>query len=221
MSKKPYIYKRIIAYVLDILIISVIATVVTIPFSNNKEYVEISKELTGIVDKYKKEEIKEDKYLKEVEEFNYKLTKANMPQTIAVVVVSVLYFVGFNYYYKGQTLGKKVMKLRIVGNDENKLSINNYIIRMLVVNPALSNIVTIILILTLSKEKYLMYEGKLSSVFGILYIICFIFALYRNDGKGLHDLLAGTIVIDDKEKNDQKEIKEAVIVSEKKDKEVK
>ena len=60
MSKKPYIHKRIIAYIVDILIISMIATLISIPFSNNEKYEEVSKKLYNITNKYKNEEIKEE-----------------------------------------------------------------------------------------------------------------------------------------------------------------
>ena len=104
------------------------------------------------------------------------------------------------------------MKLRIVSNNDDKVSINSYIIRTLIVNTTLSNLLTVILILTLSKEKYLIYESKFSAVFGVIYILCFVFALYRNDGKGLHDLLANTLVVNEKK---EQEIKDAIVINEK------
>ena len=145
------------------------------------------------------------------------MTKINVNQTIIIVIVSSLYFVLFNYYNKGQTIGKKLMKLRIVSTDESKVSINGYVIRVLVGGTVLSNLVTSILILTLSKENYLIYESKLSLVFSAIYLLCFVFALYRNDGRGLHDLLAGTIVINDKKEKDK--IEEAVVINEQVNKE--
>lgn len=226
MSNKPYIHKRIIAYFVDILIISIISTIISIPFSKSEDYQKVSKELHEITDKYKKEEINENEYLDMYENINYKLTKLSVNETIIIVVVSSLYFVLFNYYNNGQTLGKKLMKLRIVSSDNEKLSINNYVIRSLVVNTTLSNLITVVLILTLSKEKYLIYDSKFSAVFGLLYIICFCFILYRSDGKGLHDLLASTIVANEKDIiNENNEIKDAEIVikkdKKKRDKEVK
>ena len=233
MSKKPYIHKRLIAYFVDILIISFVSTILVMPFSNNDEYDKLVKELYEINDKYKQEQstsdeykdnvVTESEYLTIINDINYEMTKVNLPQTIVVIVVSILYYVLFNYYNKGQTIGKKLMKLRIVEKDGNDLTLNNYVIRMLVSNPALANIVTVILILTLSKEKYLIYESKFATVFGVIYILCFMFALYRNDGKGLHDLLAGTVVVNDKNINENNnDIKEGIIVKEEKnDKEVK
>jgi len=240
MSKKPYIHKRLIAYVIDILIISFVSSILAMPFTKNDEYEKLAKELYEITDKYKQEvktsneyndnvitsneitneDVISNEYLNAINDISYKMTKANLSQTIVVIIVSVLYYVLFNYYNKGQTIGKKIMKLRIIEKDGNDLNLNNYIIRMLVANPALANIVTIILILTLSKEEYLIYESKFSTVFGIIYILCFLFALYRSDGKGLHDLLAGTVVINDKIENNNI-IKEGVIVKEENDKEVK
>ena len=232
MSKKPYIHKRLIAYVVDIIIISFVSTILVMPFSKNDEYDKLVKELYEVNDKYKQKEsttnehkdnvITEGEYLTIINDINYKMTKVNLPQTIVVIIVSILYYVLFNYYNKGQTIGKKLMKLRFVEKNGNDLTLNNYVIRMLVSNPALANIVTVILILTLSKEKYLIYESKFATVFGVIYILCFIFALYRSDGKGLHDLLAGTIVVNDKDwVKDNKNISEAVVIKKKNDKEVK
>ena len=211
MNKKPYIHKRLIAYVIDIFIVAMISSIIIMPFSKNEEYTKKSNELYEVIEEFKNKEITEDKYLEQVNNINYELTKINVNQTIVIVIVSSLYFVLFNYYNKGQTLGKKLMKLRIVSIDDSKLSINGYVIRTLVGGTVLSNLVTVILVLTLSKENYLIYEDKLSLVFSVIYLLCFIFALYRNDGRGLHDLLAGTIVINDKKEN---EIQEADIVNE-------
>lgn len=226
MTKKPYILKRVIAYMVDILVIAIISSIVSLPFIDNEKYENLSNELMEVTDKYKDKEINAEEFSEDVERFNYEITKVNISQTIAIIIVLILYYVLFNYYNKGQTLGKKLMKLRIVNNDGDKVSINSYIIRMLTASPILSNLSTVVLIFTLSKEKFLIYDDKFSTVFGFVYITCLCFALYRNDGRGLHDLLASTIVVNENDiikEND--EIKEAVIVEEnnkkKKDKEVK
>jgi len=44
MSKKPYIHKRLIAYVIDILIISFVSSILAMPFTKNDEYEKLAKE---------------------------------------------------------------------------------------------------------------------------------------------------------------------------------
>ncbi len=216
MSKKPYIHKRIIAYFVDILIISMLSSILALPISNNNDTMDSYNELTSIVKKYQDKEITEEEYLTLYNDLNYDLTKSTVNETIIIAIVSILYFVVLNYYYNGQTFGKKLMKLKIVSNNDNKLSINNYLIRCLIVNTTLANIITAVLILTLSKEKYLLYEGKFSTVFGVIYILCFVFALYRNDGRGLHDLIANTKVVNASDEIENK-VLEAEVVSEQKE----
>ena len=51
----------------------------------------------------------------------------------------------------GQTLGKKIMKIQIVSSENKKLSMNNYLIRSLLVDSILMNIISIITILLMNK----------------------------------------------------------------------
>lgn len=202
MNKKPYIHKRITAYIIDIFIISIVSSILSLPFGKTEEY---NQKINELYDKTQNIVLTDNEYKEMLNDLNYDLTKINISQTIVISIVSLVYFVGFNYYKKGQTLGKRLMKLRIVSNDEMDISINNYLIRTLVGGITLSNITTVILILTMSKESYLIYESKFSTVFSIIYIACFSFAMIRNDGRGLHDLLAGTIVINDNNKIEKNE----------------
>jgi len=211
MIKKPYIYKRITAYFIDILLVAMISSAITMFFPSNDKYEASYSELMEIIEKRKNDEITEKEYVALYDEVNYDLSKNSVDTTIVIIAITLLYFVVYNYYSKGETIGKKLMKIKIVSNNDNKLTINNYLLRCLVANTALSNIVSVILILTLSKKNYILYSNKLSTAFSIIYVLCFVFILYRNDGRGLHDLLAGSIVINKKDE----EVKEAEIVSEK------
>lgn len=217
MKKKPMVHKRMIAYLVDILVVSVIASLISMFLPKNELYKENVKELSDVVIKYQNKEISEEEYLTLYDELNYHLSKNSVDTTIVIVIVTVLYFVLVNYYNDGQTIGKKLMKLKIVSNKESKLTINNYIIRCLICNTALSNVVSVILIMTLSKDNYLVYSNKISTAFSILYIICFVLILYRNDGRGLHDMLASSKVINAYDKEKEDDVKEAEVVLEKVD----
>ena len=212
MIKKPYIHKRIIAYVVDILIISMLASLVTMVFPKNDDYNTSLNELTSITKKYQNEEITTEEYYALYDDVNYDLTKNSVEMTIVIIAISLLYFVVYNYYNNGVTIGKRLMKIKIVSANDKELTINKYLFRTLIINSSLANIISTILLLSLSKNNYILYNNKLSTIFTVIYVLCFVFSVYRNDGRGLHDLIAGTKVIDIKNNDNKDLVKEAEVI---------
>ena len=66
-------------------------------------------------------------YNKDYEKQYYKLEKYNISYNIIYIIVVFSYFVGFNVITNGATLGKKLLKLRIVCNSTKFLNIVCYI----------------------------------------------------------------------------------------------
>ena len=91
---------------------------------------------------------------------------------------------------------------------------NNYLIRSLLVDSILINTISIVTILFLEKSSYLKVYDVISTIFGAVYVIIFAMILFRQDGRGLHDLLANTKVIS---LNDNKVLNEEPIKEEKKE----
>lgn len=212
-QSKPLVYKRAIAYLVDVFIIAMASSLITVFFPKNDAYEENLEELSMITQKYEEKAITETEFNSLYEDVNYELTKNSVDSTLVLVAITLLYFVLVNYYNDGVTIGKRLMKIKITSANEKKLTINNYLLRCLIVNSVLSNIISVVLIEFLSKEKYILYNEKISLVFSIVYVLCFIFALYRNDGRGLHDLLCNTKVV--KLENVKKEeVKEIEVVKE-------
>lgn len=221
--EKPYIYKRVIAFIIDTLIVTVLSGLLTIVFTNSDKYNEDNKKLLELTEKIVSEKQDQDKYMKEFNELNYDLTKDSIEVTIITIGVSIVYYSIMCYFCNGITLGKYILKLKITSANDKELNILNYFLRSLIVNSILSNIVIIILINTLSKESYINISGRVGNVFTILMIVSFIMMMYRDDGRGLHDLMGNTKVINIKDleekeevKEEPKEIEEATIVEEKK-----
>lgn len=218
-NKKPYIYKRVIAFIIDTLIVTIISGLLTIMFTNNEQYDADNKKLLELTKKMVSEKVDQDKYMEEFNEINYNLTKDSINVTIITIGISVIYYSIMCYFCQGITLGKYILKLKITSANDKPLNIFNYFLRSLIINSILSNIVTIILINTLSKESYINISGRVGNVFTVLMVVSFIMMMYRDDGRGLHDIIGNTKVISTKdleEKEEPKEIEEATIVEEKK-----
>lgn len=219
------VIKRFVAYAIDILIVSLISSLITSNTLINKDYkkyIETYEEYEEIVDKYEVdkgalddaleyEAITQDEYDVKLEElnetfdkdnvdYNYKLIKLSIVSTIVSILVILLYFVVIQYYFNGQTVGKKIMKLRVVSNSSKKLNILNYLIRSLILNSVLINTLSIVMVFVLSKGSYLIYN-EIIYVVNYLVETAIIFMMgFTKDNRGLQDYVANTKVIYEGEK---------------------
>ena len=218
--KKPYMYKRFIAYFIDLLAIALIAGSLAVIFNVSKKADKDTEKIFQVYEKYANKEITREEFVEEYNNTNYELTINSKEVTIITIAVTIIYYVIMCYFCHGITLGKYIMKIRIVSANERKLNILNYLLRSLIINSILSNLVSLILVSTLSKDSYISISSKISNGFTIIMVISFIFMMYRDDGRGLHDLISNTKVIDLKKdkKEETEKIEEATIVSEEKEK---
>ena len=211
---KPVSYKRILAYLIDIFIVICIATILTIFIPVSEEYTNQMNELNAVLEDYSSGDISETEYLEKFNDISYIVNKESVQVSIVSVVLSTIYFVVLAYYMNGQTFGKKIMKIQVVSANSKKLTMNNYLIRSLIVDSILMNAISIIAILFLEKSSYLKVYDVTSTIFGAIYVVIFAMILFRQDGRGLHDLLANTKVIS---LNDNKVLNEEPIKEEKKE----
>lgn len=178
--------------------------------SEYKKLLEYKNEYTlELKDAYENKKVSEKEYNKIIESlseryveidnnYSYKLLKYSIIPTIINIMCILLYFVVIQYYFNGQTLGKKMMKLRVVQNNDKRLTIFNFLIRSLIINEVLFNICNIICLILLSKNNYIVYNQ-------IIYIVTYIFEmtiiftmLFDKNNRGLHDYICNTKVIEDK-----------------------
>lgn len=214
------VIKRFIAYAIDILIVSMISSLITSNTLINKDfkkYMDTYEKYEEIVDKYEddKEALQEaleyeaitgDEYDVKLEKlndsfnednvsYNYKLIKLSIVSTIVSMLVILLYFVVIQYYFNGQTVGKKIMKLRVVSNSSKKLNILNYLFRSLILNSVLINTLSIIMVIVLSKNDYLIYNEIIYVVNYIMEMAIIFMMGFTKDNRGLQDYVANTKVI--------------------------
>ena len=121
-------------------------------------------------------------------------------------------------YVGGAIFNEDFSVREYISNDKKDLSIIQLLKRSIIINSLATGIIGIIITMTLNKNSYINYSRYVQLIETTLILLSVGFALYREDGRGLHDLFGGTRVIssDDKEfflKHD--EIKEAEVVEEK------
>lgn len=214
---KPYFVKRVIAYLIDFLVVTLLATAISMVFIKNDNYQHKTEQLMELTKKMTTNEITRDEYTKQFDEMNYYLTKEGIGMTVINCSTAIVYYVILCYLCHGITLGKYIMKLRIVSANDKELNVGNYFIRSLFVNMVLSNLISIIFVCTMNKNTFISIYPKVSSILTLFLLATVLFTMYRNDGRALHDLMANTMIIDTKDiSNEKEEIKEAEVIKEKK-----
>lgn len=208
-------YKRVLAYLVDVMIISFVSLLLTYFVPTSENYNKLNKEFETLTIDYRNQEVTMEEYLEKGTDINYQLNKEAVPQTIVSTVLSIIYFVVLAYFMNGETLGKKLMKIKITSNNDKKLTMNNYLIRALVIDSVLMNIITIITILLFSKDIYLTSYNIISYVFSFVYIVSLAMILFSKNGRGLQDILANTKVISTETVEEKQEVLEKKIVNKK------
>ncbi len=203
--------KRIVAYIIDYFVITLISSaLVYITFINPRydEYVETSKAYNEIIQDYYDREIDATELTEQTRELSYELNSNGYVYTIGSIVIIFLYYGVFVYFTKGQTLGKKIMGIKIVSNKGGNLKLHNYFIRAFILNGVIMNLLTLIAI-CFPESTYLTIYTAATNMDTILTIVIFLMVLFYKDGRGLHDILAGTKVIDIRDENQEEVIEES------------
>ena len=217
-KEKPSFLKRVIAYLVDLILVTLLATAISMVFIDNTNYEKQTNELMELTKSYTNGEITREEYSEQFDTLNYYVTKEGVGTSIVNCSVAIVYYVVLCYFCHGITLGKFLMKLQIVSSNGKELNIGHYLIRGLFANLILSNLVSIIFVYAMNKDTFISVYPKVSSVLSIFLLVSMLFVMYREDGRGLHDLMSNTKVISTKEPKEKakEEVVEAKVIEEKK-----
>lgn len=194
-NNKPYFFPRLIAYIIDIFLVSIVCTGIMFLVPEDKNYAKYMKEYEQIQADYIEEKIDTEEYFNKSMDVVYDIDYSNVIPMIIEVVLIILYFIVFQFYNKGQTFGKKLMKLRVVSTKDNNLSLNQVAYRALIINSIFVNILILGALLFLGRNYYYYVSLVLQVIASVIIITTLMMILFRKDGKGLHDVVAGTKVI--------------------------
>ena len=220
--------KRIIAYLIDILLVFIVVT----PFINIKainpnidDYNKYYEEYTQLIEDANNGDIdtSSEEYKNEIIDLNYKIAEYKVINSSISVVSLIIYFVIIQYFLKGQTVGKKILKLKVVSNKDKELNIGNYFVRSLILNNIIFSIILIIGVYIFKPNGYYNLSMVVSYLQLLVMSVIILMVVLRKDNRGLHDIIAGTKVISlepviSEEIVDDKEIKETIEIETKEEK---
>lgn len=188
---KTLFFKRLGAYLFDFIVVTFIVSIITMGFKSNSDVMNRMNELiTGVTN----EEISMEEYSNQIFELNYEYQKSIIPSTAVSVVFSIGYFIIFAYLNKGQTLGKKVFKIKVVNKDGNKPSIWNMLGRSIPLYGIFTGTINIICVYILNVKLFNYTSTIINYIYYMFVIMCFFMVMYRKDGRGMHDIIGKTFI---------------------------
>lgn len=190
--------KRFLAFIIDMFIIAMISSIITSPLSSNNNYEKLVKELSEVTEQYFSGKIDTKTYISKTSDINYDISKETGMVTIITIGIYILYYVILQFYNKGRTLGKKLLRIKLVSSIDNKdLTMNQVALRALIINSILLELILVIVILIGNKDIYFTSSMIFELVNMIVLFAIAIMVSSRDDHRGLHDLITKTKVINE------------------------
>ena len=194
--KNNLVRRRLFAYIIDLFIVSMIVSVILIGH-DNRESIKREKELEDIVSKYTKEEITTEEYFSEYTNIVYEASQDNFDYNLIFFIVSLGYFLIFQYLNDGASIGKKLLKIKIVNNKKDKIRLWQLIIRVGLVNELFSMFLLLLFTKLLKGIPFLICYGGINFIGNIIIILCGITFILNKKGIALHDKVSGSVVVMD------------------------
>ena len=188
-------FRRVEAFLLDVLIFAIALEMLSLVFPTNNNVNKLNKEFNTITDNYLNGDLEYSKFIHEAGNIEYLVDREQIFYNVMNVILVIIFFVFIPFLNNGSTLGKKVMKLKIVDKEGNKPSMNILIIRSLIFNSLGYLLITLAAIFIVKDYNYFILTIILSIIELLLVIISIFMILYRSDKRGVHDFIAGTKVV--------------------------
>ena len=185
-----------VAYMIDLILVSFITSLVTAIIPTNSSIDKLYDQQIKIVKNYTARKITMQEYVNQLVDINYDIAKQTGIITLVSIAISLLYYVLYVYKNDGQSIGKKMMKIRIQKKDKDKeLTMNDLLFRTMILQGTLVSIIGFCTILFLDKDTYLATNSLLNLIQYSILIISFFLIAFTKERQGLHDMVAKTEVV--------------------------
>lgn len=194
-GEKALFVQRFVAFLLDIFILSSIASLISYPFLDAKSIDKLNKNSSEVIEKYTTGEIDMDTYVDEVKGISYQLSQKQGVVSLVTLFLAVLYFIVYQYYNNGQTIGKKLMKIKVVSSTDKEITMDSFIFRSLIVNSILVDMISFAIVIFGNETVYFYGVAICGIIKYTLLLICGFMVMWSKSGLGLHDRIAHTTVV--------------------------
>ena len=195
--------KRAIAYMLDFILVYFATSFLFMLPCFEKDLVnitEFNEEYMAIVDEQINNTGSADVDEDLLYHLQYEMYDVSSNLLIVRLGVLFVYFGVIQYVCKGQTIGKKIMKIKIVANQGDTIKPGLFIIREILVTNIIPEIISLVALLVASEKVWIDISVITTYMSYITMFALIGVMIFRTDERGLHDVIANTKVISTKEK---------------------
>ena len=127
--------RRLIAYIIDLALLSILVTLTLVIFPNDKKEIkQINNNINIITEDLLNDKIDNSQYLNMYAKYNYKLEKKQIKTNVLNLIYIIFLYILVPFFAGGQKIRKIVTKIKIVNEDNTDIQFNKLIIRSLFVN---------------------------------------------------------------------------------------
>lgn len=193
--EKALFVQRFLAFLLDIVLVSFVASFISYPFLDMDSIQKLNESSVEVMENYTNGKIDEKEYFNESSTISYELARKQGVNTLVIIFLNILYFVVYQIKNNGQTLGKQILKIKVVDSSNRDLSMNQMIFRALIINSILLDMISFGVLIFANQSSYFYGVSFLAFIqFCILSVSTFMI-MFGKDRRGLHDLVAYTDVV--------------------------
>lgn len=192
--------KRLVAFIIDMFIVIIISeTLSRIDFINiyKDKYQEEYAQYIELYNDALEEKVTLEEYNEKAVTYNYNLGKLSIISSTIYIVITISYFVGFNCLYQGQTIGKRILRIRIISSKDSNVRLWQYILRIVLLTGIFSNVVLILSVLFMNENIYYNISYFVNVFEYILQLVIIITTIINKNGIGLHDIICQTTVVEE------------------------
>jgi hypothetical protein len=155
---------------------------------------EIQNKMDTLASEYSYKNISDIDYFIEMSSLEKEYSKIDALTITINSILIVIYYIFIPYICKFQTLGMKIMKLKIIGKND-KCNLMNLFIRTFIVDGLLSCLILIFAVYLIGSKFYLSFVSILTILQLLTLIINYFMIKYSNNCLGLSDILSNSKVV--------------------------
>ena len=189
-------FKRAVALIIDLFFLSFVCNVFSLVTVRSDTLLSIEQEFISIQENFEKEKIDDEAYINQAVDVFYDMFQSLGLYMVVSIGVYLFYFGYFQYKKNGQTIGKRIMKIRVQGKNRD-LTINDFVYRSFIANGILFQFIIVLLLFFGSKQMFMWLYFLITLVSYIIMVLCGLMVLFRKDHRGFHDFIGHSEVVNE------------------------